>query len=64
MTINFGNGEKKFNPVEAFNNKMNRYYNNPNELMVDGLVFGGITIGIERLAYALNAITRARKVNR
>ncbi len=53
--------EKKFDPIGAIDRKMKRYYDNPNELLVDSLVAGGVTIGIERLAYALNAVTRAHK---
>ena len=56
------NGEEtKFDPIGAINRKMKRYYENPNELLVDSLVVGGVTIGIERLAYALNAVTRAHR---
>lgn len=53
--------EKKFDPIGSIDRKMKRYYDNPNELLVDSLVAGGVTIGIERLAYALNAVTRAKK---
>lgn len=60
ITINFGDG-KKFDPVGAVKRKMDRYYQNPNELMVDGAVVMGASLVLERMAYTLNAITRARR---
>ena len=60
ITINFGD-EKKFDPVGAVKRKMERYYQNPNELMVDGAVIMGASLVMERMAYTLNAITRAKR---
>lgn len=60
ITINFGDG-KKFDPIGAIHRKMERYYSNPNELMVDGAIVMGASLVIERMAYTLNAITRARR---
>ena len=60
ITINFGDG-KKFDPIGAIHRKMERYYQNPNELMVDGAIVMGASLVIERMAYTLNAITRARR---
>ena len=60
ITINFGDG-KKFDPVGAVKRKMERYYKNPTELMVDGTIIMGASLVVERTAYMLNAITRARR---
>lgn len=64
MTISFGNdGEKKvnINPVKWARNKMNRYYQNPNELVIDSAVIVGGSLVLERVGYFINSITRASK---
>lgn len=70
MTIIFGENkndgnekteQKKFNPAGWIGYKMNRYYENPKELMVDGTIIMGASLVLERVGYFLNSITRATR---
>ena len=63
ITINIekdGN-KSKLDPIGWAKRKIDRYHENPNELMVDGAIVMGASLVMERMAYTLNAITRARK---
>ena len=48
ITINFDG--KKFDPVGAIKRKIERYYSNPNELMVDCAIGMGASLVLERMA--------------
>ena len=61
IKIEIVRNEKAFSPTDWVKKKIDHYHECPDELLLDVAVVLAISKVVERGAYTLNAITRARK---